>query len=84
MQFNRKLAKIGKGKFASGYVESDGNIIIYLNSGGIQKKLLSQNDDVINLTNKEIISGKSEIIKVSESVFVQRILQKVAIRSSDK
>lgn len=84
MNFNTRVAKIGKGKYINGYRNEGGEICLYLNNKGITKKHLFDTDNGYKLETKELTSECSEIIKLSENLFVKRSHSQIKVVSSDE
>ncbi len=83
MNFNSRIAKIGKGKFVNAYKGSNDEIVIYLNNRGLVKKRLTDDENGFNLYPEEYASSSSEIIKLADDVYVERIQSSVKVKTSD-
>ena len=84
MNFNSRVAKLGKGKFVNGYARSGEAIEIYLNNRGLTKKLLVDSDGVFELQLTDFANGNSEIIKLANNLYVQRVFGNVLIKETEE
>ena len=84
MNFNSRIAKVGKGKFVNGYQNKSGEISLYMYNGGLTKKILTDTNGVFDLDSTSFKSGFTEIIKLKDDVFVKRVQQNIKVESSEE
>lgn len=82
MNFNSRIAKIGKGKFVNGVLEGR-EICLYLNNGGMRKKILTDDENGFNIRPAELVSGCTEIIKLSGDIFIKRTQSNIKVENSE-